>query len=71
MENIATNRMKKVYNIILIILIICAFIVGSMIFVKYYNNHLNEKKIADKILQIENDLEKLPEDEALQATYEG
>ena len=66
-----TNKMKNVYNVILIILIICAVIVGSMIFIKYYKNHLNEEKIADKILQIEKDLEELPEDESLQATYEG
>ena len=65
------NRMKKVYDIILIILMICALIVGSMIFIKYYNNHINEVKIADKILQIENDFENLPENEVLQVTYEG
>ena len=71
MENIVTNKMKRIYNIILIILIICAFIVGSMIFVKYYKNHVNEVKIADKIMQIENDFENLPENETLQVTYEG
>ena len=63
--------MKKVYNFLLIILIVCAAIVGSMIFIKYYNNHVNEKEITEKIIQIEDKLDNLSEAETLNEQYEG
>ena len=63
--------MKKLYNIILVLLIIAAIIVGTLIFIKYYNNHVNEEKIIETVAKIEEDFAKLPEGESLQSTYEG
>ena len=63
--------MKKIYNFLLIILIICAAVVGSMIFIKYYNNHINEKEITEKIIQIEDKLDNLSETETINEQYEG
>lgn len=63
--------MKKVYNVILILLIISAIVVGTMIFIKYYNNYLNEEKIVETMAQIEEEFADLEEGESLQSTYEG
>ena len=63
--------MTRLYNVILIILIIAALIVGFMIFIKYYNNHVNEKDIIQTIAQIEEEFVTLEEGESLQSTYKG
>lgn len=63
--------MKKIYNIILIVLIIAILIVGSMIYIKYHSNHLNEVNISNTIITIERKLENFPEGEKLQETFEG
>ena len=63
--------MKKVYNIILILLIIAAIAVGTMIFIKYYNNYINEKNIKETMAEIEEGFAKLEDGENLQSTYEG
>ena len=65
------NKMKKAYDVILIILIIAALVVGFMIFKKYYNNHLNEEQIIETIAQIEEDFASLEEGESLESTYKG
>lgn len=47
--------MKKVYNIILILLIIATIIVASLIIIKYGRNKINEGKIETTINEIEDD----------------
>lgn len=65
------NKKRKIYNVILTILIISAIVVGVMIFFKYYNNYLNEKNIENKIAQIEEKFENISNEESIQETYEG
>ena len=63
--------MKKVYDVILTILIIAALVVGFMILKKYYSNHLNEEQIIETIAQIEEDFANLEEGESLESSYKG
>lgn len=63
--------MKKVYNVLLIILIISAIIVGIMIIIKYGKNRLNEKELNLTIIEIEEKLEKKQNDETIESSYKG
>lgn len=63
--------MNKIYNVILVILIVLAIIVGGMIFKKYYNNHLNEIDVSETITEIETELNKVKDDEVIEKTYKG
>ncbi len=60
--------MKKVYNIILIILIISAVIVGGMIFSKYYKESKNEQELSNIIKEVEK---KLKDQNGIETTYKG
>lgn len=63
--------MKKIYNIILTILIIAALIVGTLIIIKYGKNHINEKEIDATIENIENQFSNLQEGEQIESSYKG
>lgn len=63
--------MKKVYNILLIILIIAALIVGTMIIIKYGRNHINEKEIDATITDIEEQLKNIQNGEEIESSYKG
>ena len=45
--------MRKVYNFLLIILILAAIIVGIMIFNKYYKEIKNEEQLYEVVTNIE------------------
>lgn len=45
--------MKKIYNFLLVILIIAAIVVGTLIAIKYGKNHINEKEIAKTLNEID------------------
>lgn len=63
--------MKKIYNLILTILIIAALIVGTLIIIKYGKNHINEKEIDATIENIENQFSDLQEGEQIESSYKG
>lgn len=63
--------MKKIYNLILTILIITALIVGTLIIIKYGKNHINEKEIDATIENIENQFSNLQEGEQIESSYKG
>lgn len=63
--------MKKIYNLILTILIIAALIVGTLIIIKYGKNHINEKEIDATIENIENQFSNLQEGEQIESSYKG
>ena len=58
--------MKKIYNFILIILILATIIVGIMIFNKYYTEIKNEEQLSEVVSNIEKDKE-----ETKKQTYKG
>ena len=58
--------MKKIYNFLLIILILAAIIVGTMIFNKYHTEIKNEEQLSEIVSNIENDKE-----ETKKHTYKG
>lgn len=45
--------MKKIYNFLLVILIIAAIVVGILIAIKYGKNHINETEIAKTLSEID------------------
>lgn len=63
--------MKKVYNILLIILVIVALIVGTMIIIKYGKNHINEKEIDATITEIEEQFQNVQDGEEIESSYKG
>jgi len=63
--------MKKVYNFLLIILVIAALVVGTMIIIKYGKNHINEKEIDATITNIEEQLKDVQNDEEVESYYKG
>lgn len=63
--------MKKIYNLILTILIIAALIVGTLIIIKYGKNHINEKEIDATIENIESQFSNLQEGEQIESSYKG
>lgn len=59
--------MRKVYNFLLIILILAAIIVGIMIFNKYYKEMKNEEQLSEVVTSIENE----KEENEKKHTYKG
>lgn len=59
--------MRKVYNFLLIILILAAIIVGIMIFNKYYKEMKNEEQLSEVVTSIENE----KEEKEKKHTYKG
>ena len=62
--------MRKVYNILLIVLIIAAVILGSIISYKFFKTHKNEKELAGKVQEIESIINQ-GENNNIQTTYQG
>lgn len=62
--------MKKVYNVLLIILIILGIIVLILIGIKYGKNQINEKNIKEKVSEIEENLQK-NNNQSLATEYKG
>ena len=60
--------MKKIYNSILVILIICAIVVGMLIFNKYYNEAKNEKELSNIQKEVEKNIK---EQNEIETTYKG
>ena len=58
---------RKIYNIILILLIISAIIIGLLIFNKYYKEAKNEEQLSDFI----SELEKKDEEDKKEYKYNG
>ena len=63
--------MKKIYNILLIILIIIAIIVGTILAVKYGGNYINEKEIKETVSRIEEQIQNSQNGERLKSFYKG
>lgn len=65
--------MKKICDIILILLIISAIIVGILIVIKYGKNQINEQKLSKIVEEIEIKQEniKVEEKEKIKMEYEG
>lgn len=63
--------MKKVYNILLILLIITAIIVGVMIIIKYGKNQVNEKELNATIKEIEEKFDNIQEEQTIESSYKG
>lgn len=61
--------MKKIYNIILFILILAAITVIILIAVKYGKNHINESKIKDTLSEIEEAM--INDENNIQLEYNG
>ena len=63
--------MNKIYNILLVSLILAATIVGIMIAVKYGRNYINEQEIKETVAEIEENLENSKNGEKIQSVYKG
>ena len=63
--------MKRIYNIILIILVIVALIVGTLIIIKYGKNYINEKEIDATITELEEELKNVQNGKEIQSYYKG
>ena len=48
--------MKKIYNLIIAVLIVALIVVIAMIILRYGGNHLNEKEVSASIVEIEEKL---------------
>ena len=48
--------MKKIYNLIIAVLIVALIVVIAMIILRYGGNHLNEKEVSASIVKIEEKL---------------
>ena len=60
--------MKKLYNFLLIILILAAMIVGIMIFNKYYKERKNEEQLSEVVRSMEDEKDNKKEKKR---TYKG
>ena len=60
--------MKKIYNFLLIILILAAMIVGILIFNKYYKERKNEEQLSEVVRSIEDEKDNKKEKKC---TYKG
>ena len=65
--------MKKIYNIIIAILIILLVVVFTMIVIRYGGNYLNEKKVSASVSAMEEKLENVKEEinEELDLEFKG
>ena len=63
--------MRKFYNILLIILVIAAIVVGAMIVYKYYNEAKNEKELSSFVDETENNLKSQDIDVRNKNIYKG
>lgn len=66
--------MKKIYNVIIFILVIALIAVLAMIFVKYGGNYKNEKEVSATLNILEQELENKSsknEEEILDVEYKG
>ena len=63
--------MRKIYNVLLTILIIVAIIVGTMLIVKYGSNYINDKEVKETVARIEEQLESIQEGEKIESSYKG
>lgn len=61
--------MRKVYNILLIILIIIAIILSAYIIINRVKTNKNQSALADKVNEIENSIKQ--DGDEVQSTYEG
>ena len=50
--------MKKVYNLIIAVLIVALIVVVAMIVIRYGGNYLNEKEVSASLETIEEELNK-------------
>lgn len=50
--------MKKIYNLIIAILIVALIVVVTMIVIRYSGNFLNEKEVSASLSAIENEIDK-------------
>ena len=62
--------MRKVYNVLLVVLIIVAIILGTIIGIKFFKTRKNEKALAGKVQEIENIINQ-GESNNIQTTYQG
>ncbi len=63
--------MRKIYNILLTILIIIALIVGTMLIIKYGGNYINEKEIKETISKIEEQIKTSQSINQIDNIYKG
>ena len=63
--------MKKFYNILLVILIIIAIIVGTLLLIKYGGNYINDKQLKETVSTIELQLENAQNGEKIESSYKG
>lgn len=66
--------MKKIYNILLTVLIIAVIIVIAMIAIKYGKNQINEKEIKNTISELEEEIQSQKDNseaENIETTYKG
>lgn len=63
--------MKKIYNILLSIFIISGIIVTILIIIKYTKNQINEQKIKDVIIRLEEEIVASDIDKNINTMYEG
>lgn len=62
--------MREVYNVLLVVLIIVAIILGTIIGIKFFKTRKNEKALAGKVQEIENIINQ-GESNNIQTTYQG
>lgn len=66
--------MNKILNILLVILIFVAIVVGIMLVVKYGGNYINDQEIKETVAKIEEELEELEDNnngEKIEGFYKG
>ena len=63
--------MNKLYNILLVILILVAIIVGTMLIIKYGGNYINDQEIKETVSQIEEELKNNKTSEKIEGSYKG
>ena len=50
--------MKKIYNLIIAVLVVALIVVAAMIVIRYGGNYLNEKEVSASLTTIEDEIEK-------------
>lgn len=63
--------MRKIYNVLLTILIIIALVVGSLLVIKYGSNYKNDKELKKTVAKLENQLENVQNGEKIESFYKG
>ena len=63
--------MNKICNILLVILIFVAIVVGTLLAIKYGGNYINEQKIKETVAKIEEELQDSNNGEKIEGFYKG